>query len=202
MMKIKSFFLISILLVVVSTTAFANNVDIGYLLNGGYSLALSLSPDNKDGITVVLNHSERNGSLKIDSRGDMTEVGDFEVWEGKKYSGALGLGYRVGPITPWVTLATQSTNTTKHEMKIKDGKLTETKADITDPLVGIALGINAEYWIDESWGIFGTVAKMPKGVLFDARLKYKVIDVGTAHIGYSYNDTTGHGFVMGLGIAY
>jgi hypothetical protein len=78
---------------------------------------------------------------------------------------------------------------------------TTVTTDITEPVRGVALGVTAEYW-SGPFGVLGTVAKLPEGVLLNARLKYNVYGIGTAHVGYVYNSHTGSGVVVGLGLTY
>jgi len=65
---------------------------------------------------------------------------------------------------------------------------------------GVALGISAEYG-EGPWSFLGTAAKLPEGLMLSVRVKYHV-GIGTAHAGYMYNGHTGHGIMVGLGLAY
>lgn len=199
-MKSKSILLALMLVLVVGSVSWADNVDVSGSLNGIYSVSLDGEPDNS-GIVVLFDWNMRNQNEKTDYKGDMKAVGDYEVWEGRLSSTLLGIGYRVGPIIPWVGAAAQNTKITKHEMKLQNGNLNKVTTDISDPAKGVAFGIHAEHWID-SFGLSGTVAKMPEGFMANARLKYKVIDYGTAHIGYVYDSVVGHGIVAGIGLSY
>lgn len=149
-----------ILVLLASCTALADNIDIGTRFDGGYSATLILHPDDKTNISIVLEHNAQD----------------------EKHSGALGLGYRIDKVVPWVAMSSQ-------------------KVDSTNSQVGFAFGLNADYWID-SMGMSGTIAKMPEGFMSNARIKYKVAGIGTAHVGYVYDSIVGHGVVAGVGIAY
>lgn len=178
----------------------ADSVDVSGSLNGVYSVSLDGEPDNS-GIVVLFDWNMRNQNEKTDYKGDMKAVGDYEVWEGRLSSTLLGIGYRVGPIIPWVGAAAQNTKTTKHEMKLQDGNLNKVTTDISDPARGVAFGVSAEHWMDP-FGLSGTIAKLPEGFMAQARLKYKVAGIGTAHIGFVYDSVVGNAVVAGLGVTY
>lgn len=194
--------IILVLLLVMGTSASvsADNINVSGSLNSVYSVSLDGAHDNSD-IVVLFDWTTRNQNQLTDHKGDMSAAGDYEVWKGNLSSVLLGFGYRVGPIIPWVGAAGQNTKITKHEMKLQSGNLNKVTADISNSTKGVAFGISAEHWAD-SLGISGTVAKMPEGIMANARLKYKVSDIGTVHVGYVYSSYVGHGIVAGLGVSY
>lgn len=193
-------FLALILVLIVSSVSLADNVDVSGSLSGVYSVSLDGAPD-ASGIVVLFDWTTRNQNEKTDHKGDMKAVGDYEVWEGRLSSTLLGIGYRVGPVIPWVGAAAQNTKTTKHEMKLQDGNLNKVTTDISDPARGVAFGVSAEHWMDP-FGLSGTIAKLPEGFMAQARLKYKVAGIGTAHIGFVYDSVVGNAVVAGLGVTY
>ena len=199
-MKSKSILFALMLVLVVGSVSWADNVDVSGSLNGLYSVRLDGEPDNS-GIVVLFDWNMRNQNEKTDYKGDMKAVGDYEVWEGRLSSTLLGIGYRVGPVIPWVGAATQNTKITKHEMKLQDGNVNKVTTDISEPARGVAFGVSAEHWID-SFGLSGTIAKLPEGFMAQARLKYKVAGIGTAHIGFVYDSVVGNAVVAGLGVTY
>lgn len=199
-MKTKSVFFALMLVLIVSSVGLADNVDVSGSLVGVYSISLDAEPDNS-GIMVLFDWTTRSQNEMTDHKGNMSVVGDFEEWEGRLSSVLLGIGYRVGPITPWVGGASQNTKATRYEIKLQDGNLNKVTTDISEPARGVAFGVSAEHWID-SWGLSGTVAKMPEGFMANARLKYKVAGIGTAHIGYIYSSYIGHGVMAGIGLTY
>ena len=196
----KVIILVLLLVVGTSPSVSADNIDVSGALNSVYSVSLDGAPDDS-GIVVLFDWTTRNQNEKTDHKGDMNAVGDYEVWDGRLSSVLLGLGYKVGPITPWVGGAGQSTKVTKYEMKLEDGKLNKVTTDVSKSIKGVAFGVSAEHWV-ERWGVAGTVAKMPEGIIANARLKYKITGIGTAHIGYVYSGYVGHGIVAGLGLTY
>lgn len=198
-MKVKSLLFALVLVLVVGSVSFADNIDVSGSLNGVYSVSLDSEPDNS-GIVVLFDWATRGQNEKTGHKGDMSVVGDYEVWLGRLNSVLLGIGYKLGPITPWVGGASQSTKITRHDMKLQDGNLNKVTTDVSESAKGVAFGVSAEHWI-ESFGLAGTVAKMPEGFMASARLKYKV-GIGTAHVGYLYNQYIGHGIVAGLGFTY
>lgn len=201
-MKTRIIVAVLLLLLIMPGTAMADSVDVSASLNNVYSLSLNVVPEVAGDIAVISELVLQSHKAKIDSQGDMTKLGDYEVHEGGRHHFILGLGYRVGEhITPWVAVSSYSTKTTKHEMKTSNSQLNKVTTDITEPVNGVALGLSGEYW-KERLGISGTVAKMTKGLIADARLKYKVTDIGTAHIGYSYNSYFGNSLVAGIGVHY
>jgi len=199
-LKSKSILFALMLVLVVGSVSWADNVDVSGSLNGIYSVSLDAEPDNS-GIVVLFDWNMRNQNEKTDYKGDMKAVGDYEVWEGRLSSTLLGIGYRVGPVIPWVGAAALNTKITKHEMKLQDGNLNKVTTDISDPARGVAFGVSAEHWMD-SLGLSGTIAKLPEGFMAQARLKYRVTDIGTAHIGFVYNSVVGNAVVAGLGVTY
>ena len=201
LLKARNLPILVALVLVVSSVAYADTIDVSVSPGGFYSVSFNLFPDAAGDIAVVLDWGTLKHSAKIDHKGSMTANGDYEVWEGRKSSAVFGLGYRAGIATPWVAISTQSTRTTKHEMKIKDSDLIKVTTDMTQPLTGVAFGINVEKWM-QPWGVSGTLAKVPDGMLLNARIKYKVSAIGTAHVGYIYNTRTGQGLVAGLGLSY
>ena len=200
-MRMRNVILVVFLVFAVSLIALADSVDVSCSPSGLLSVSLDVVPDIVGDVAVVFDLGTGKHSLKTNSKGDMTVNGDYEIWEGKRSSSLVGLGYRIGDVTPWIAISSQSTKTTKHEMQTKGTDLVKVIADMTEPTRGVAFGINAEQRIG-SWGVSGTLAKMPEGVLLNARLKYRMSGIGTAHVGYIFNGYTGAGIVAGLGISY
>lgn len=195
-------FVFLVIFVLASNVAQADSIDISASLNNLYLLSLNVVPEVAGNIAVVGELAMQSHKSKIDSKGDMTNSGDYEIWEGGKHHFTLGLGYEVGEfLTPWVAASSYSIKTTKHEMKTNNSQISKTTTDITDPVSGVAFGLNAEYWMD-NFGAYGTLAKIPKGAMITARLKYKVTEIGTAHIGYSYSSYFGNSIMAGLGVSY
>jgi opacity protein-like surface antigen len=191
-----------LLLFLMSCVAAADSVDVSASLNKVYSLSLNVVPEVAGDIAVISELALQFHKAKIDSQGDMTKLGDYEVYEGGRHHFVLGLGYRVREhITPWVAVSLYSTKTTKHEMKTSNSQLNKVTTDITEPVNGVALGLSFEYWVDRL-GVSALVGKVPEGVLLNARVKYNVSGIGTAHIGYTYSSYLGHGVTVGLGVVY
>jgi len=200
-LKAKDLLFALVFVLVVGSVASADYTDVSGSLTGVYTMSLAVNPDGVSNVMVVFDGMVRGQNKKVDHQGDMTAVGDYEVWEGRLSSILIGLGYRMESVTPWIGAAGQNAKTTKHEMKLQDGKLNKVTTDVSEPARGVAFGLSAEHWTD-SFGLSGTVAKMPEGFMANARLKYNFSGIGTAHVGYVYDSIVGHGVVAGVGIAY
>lgn len=200
----KKYIIVLSLLVVFFTTpnVFADSVDVSASLNKVFNFSLNIVPEIGGDVAVITEFALHSYKDMVDSKGDMSNPGDYETIESGANHSILGLGYRVKDVmTPWVAISKYSIKTTKYEMKIEDSKLKKTTTDISEPISGVAFGLSAEHWVDRL-GLTGIVAKVPEGVVLNARLKYKVTDIGTAHIGYSYNSYFGNSIIAGLGVAY
>ncbi|HHT69186.1 MAG TPA: hypothetical protein GXZ85_08025 [Firmicutes bacterium] len=204
-MRTKALFLALVFVLTLGSLASADNIDVSASMSGLYTVSLDAAPENS-GIVFLLDYGVQNKDMELitkRSKGDMETVGDYQIFEGRRSTVIVGVGYEVGFITPWVGMAGQTVKTRKDERVLLEDATepTTVTTDITEPVRGVALGVTAEYW-SGPFGVLGTVAKLPEGVLLNARLKYNVYGIGTAHVGYVYNSHTGSGVVVGLGLTY
>jgi len=178
-----------------------DRVDVSASNESTYALSLDIAPYHGTVFSVVWEASGELRDVLLDSEGDMTSVGDFELWEGSRKSNIMALGYRLGVATPWVGVGKQTIEKTRYEMKMEDEELVKKTTDLTKSETGPAFGVNLEHWVDKI-GLTGTLAKVPGGVLMTARVKYKY-EMGTLHVGYTYNSYLETGkLIVGAGLAY
>lgn len=201
-MKKKTLLLTMLLLVMIMSVALADDrVDVSASTENTYVLSLDLAPYPGSAFSVVWEASGKLKDVLLDSDGDMTAVGDFELWEDGRKSNIIALGYRLGVATPWVGVGKQTIEKTRYEMKTDDGELVKRTTDLTKSETGPAFGVNLEHWMNQI-GLTGTLAKVPGGVLITARVKYKY-EMGTLHVGYTYNSyLETNKLILGAGLSY
>lgn len=187
-------------IVIFSTVVFADSLDVSGGLEGTYSLSAVITPEIGGDIAVIWDletaaHSKIEGAKPV-------QPGDYQIKEGRKTGLTLGLGYKQGYFTPWLAFSSQATKTTKTEMVKKDNNKTEVVVkDVTEPLKGAAFGVNMEYWHDRL-GVLSTVARVPQGIYFSTRVKYRIGELGTIHAGLVRSKLLGARVMAGLGLAY
>lgn len=195
--------LITLIMVLVSAgLASANNIDFS-IGNKYSSLTLNVSPD-LGSVSVIYDTATQRQNVKTDYVGDMTKLGDYEIWNGDKSHMLMGFGYQIGEtgLTPWIAIAGQAEKVTQYKMVMQESKFKNVKSDLTEYAKGIAVGIYLDKWF-ESLGASGAVVKMPQGVLTHARIKYNVSTLYTVHVGHAYNSYFGDQHLFaGVGIAY
>jgi len=210
-LRSKALFLVVVFVLVLSSLASADSIDVSTSLINLHALSIKAAPE-QSGIVLLLDYAVRNQEYKENpekSSGSMDKEGDYKTFEGGRSTVVLALGYEVGLITPWVGYASQTVQI--KEEKMVPGQAVEGQENPPDPVKveketaqrrhGVALGVTAEYG-EGPWSVLGTVAKLPEGIMLNARVKYNVFGIGTAHAGYIYNSHTGHGIVAGLGLSY
>jgi hypothetical protein len=207
--KRRVLFLVMALLLTMGSPVSADSIDVSTSFGDLYALSMKAAPE-QSGIVLLLDYAIRNQELEeVPDKGDgtMEEVGDYRVFEGRRSTVVLGLGYEVGFITPWVGFASQKVRS--KEERVEYGQEADSEGNsrtvigeknTTELTNGVAVGISAEYG-EGPWSFLGTAAKLPEGLMLSVRVKYHV-GIGTAHAGYMYNGHTGHGIMVGLGLAY
>lgn len=201
MKKLSVLAAVIILVLAITPMAFADFVDVGMSLDRTWTLALDVKPDVVSDVSVIFGLDYAKRDSLVDSKGDMTSVGDYVIKEDSRGSTFVGLGYRLGIITPWVGVGVQDKQDVRTDVKLVDSMPKEVSSNLTESNKGLALGVNFDHWVGPV-GLSGIVAKVPGGISLSARIKYRVLEIGAAHIGYFYNSALGGGIMAGIGVAY
>ena len=168
-----------------------------------HSVDVSVDIENIDFVVPIRSQGNRE-VVSLDSKGDMTVIGDFELEETKRSYSEIGIGYKLGPVTPFVGYGTRSISTTERTVAISEvtGKNEVITRNTKDTDSGIIFGASFGARI-ERIGLMATVAKSVDGLYGEAKVKYYVNDHLALLGGGIYHpgiNTTA--FVLGLGISY
>ena len=154
---------------------------------------------------VALVKSQGNHAIvPLDSRGDMTATGDFELEEtGRSYS-EIAIGYKSGPLTLFAGYGTQGVLVT--ERTIVENEITGKKEAVAkntkDTDSGVIFGVNLDAKI-ERIGILATLAKGPGGLYSEAKFKYYISNhLALLGGGIYHPGVNATGVIFGLGISY
>ena len=90
----------------ITTPASAGHFDFG-LFGSRYSVDVHVDVEGFDA-AVLLKAQGNRATVALDSRGDMTAVGDFEQEETRRSYSEVALRYKFGPVTPFVGYSTRA----------------------------------------------------------------------------------------------
>lgn len=186
----------------ITTPASAGHFDFG-LFGSRYSVDVHVDVEGFDAAVLIKAQGNR-ATVALDSRGDMTAIGDFKLEETKRSYSEIGIGYKLGPITPFVGYSTRAISSeeryvVKNELTGKNNIMA--KSD-KESLSGLVFGVSFAQKIDRL-GVGATVARAASGVYGEAKIKYYINDHLALLGGGAYHPSTNAtGLVVGLGISY
>lgn len=201
----KRFFAIALaifLMVIMTVPTQAGYFDFA-LFGSLHSVDVSVDIENIDFVVPIRSQGNRAVVL-LDSKGDMTSIDDFELEEAKRSYSEIGIGYKLGPITPFVGYGTRGISITERTVAINEitGKNEVVTKNTKDTDSGVVFGVSFDARI-ESMGLMATVAKAVDGLYGEVKAKYYVNDHLALLVGGIYHPgVSATGFVLGLGIAY
>lgn len=197
--------LVLVLLIVilgVSVSVSAGYFDFA-LFGTRHSVDVNIDVEGFDFAVLVKSQGNRE-IVPLDSKGDMKSIGDFEIEETKRSYSEVGIGYKLGPITPFIGYGTRGISKVERTV-IKNentGKNEVASTTTTDSGSGLIFGVRLNTRI-EDFGVHATLAKAPDGPYGEAKIKYYINDNLTLIGGYLYHPSVkANGFMVGLGVTY
>lgn len=192
------------LVVALSTTVPVKAGQFDFVLLGGrYSVDVEV--DVADFPAVVLIKAQENrATVPLDGDGGMTAVGDFEQEETRRSYSEVALGYKFGPVTPFVGYSTRAIFLEERSV-IKNG-LTGKNQIVTkhdkESMSGLVFGLNFAQRLGRV-GVGATIAKAANGIYGEAKVKYYINDhLALLGGGIYHPGVNATGLVVGLGISY
>lgn len=194
--------LVAFLVLAVGVPAYAGHFDFG-LLGSRHSVDASIDIEGFELVALVKSQGNRL-VVPIDSRGNMTNIGDFELEEARRSYSEISLGYKFGPVIPFVGYSSDSIFT--EERKVVENKVTG-KNDVVvnhgkETNGGIVFGLGVDQKLGPV-GVLATTAKTPNGIYGEVKVKYHISEYLALIGGYVYHPSVNTtGVVAGLGISY
>lgn len=200
-MKTNSILISVILVLAFGSVVLADSIDVSTSFHEHHILEVELTPDPSSDVVFILNYGAKTKSTILDGEEELISLGDFQVVEGHKNSVLLALGLKTTIVTPWVGVAKQANQIIRYEMERKESNLVRKESDLSTTKTAPAFGVNIKREMG-SIIILGTIAKVPQGILANTKVKYSFSNLGTIHLGYSFDSQMGHGIIGGLGLSY
>ncbi|MDI9413333.1 MAG: hypothetical protein QM401_07145 [Bacillota bacterium] len=207
-MKTNSILISVILVLAFGSVVLADSIDVSTSFHEHHILEVELTPDPSSDVVFILNYGAKTKSTILDGEEELVSLGDFQVVEGHKNSVLLALGLKTTIVTPWVGVAKQANQIIRYEMERKESNLVRKESDLvrkesdlSTTKTAPAFGVNIKREMG-SIIILGTIAKVPQGILANTKVKYSFSNLGTIHLGYSFDSQMGHGIIGGLGLSY
>lgn len=200
--KLTFMVMVAALATLISVPACAGHFDWA-LLGGRQSIDVYLDVDGFD-VAVVLRYHDHRKIVLVDNQGDMTNVGDFELEEFKRSYAEVGIGYKIGPFTPFLGYSTMAVYL--QEQRVVVNQLTGKNEIVTtqseEAINGLVFGVSLAQRF-QRLGVEATIARAATGTYGEAKLKYYINDhlalvgAGVFHPGINVG-----GLAVGLGISY
>lgn len=168
-----------------------------------HSVSVNLDVEDFD-LAVLITSQGSRSVVPLDSKGDMKSIGDFKLEEtGRSYSG-IGVGYKLGPATPFIGYATRAVSTVERVVveneitKMNEVVSRSAKANESGLLFGVGLEVKVQ-----RVGMLATLAKAPSGFYCETNIKYYFNDHLALIGGYLYHPgVNANGVMLGLGVSY
>lgn len=194
--------LIAIFVLGIGMPVYAGHFDFN-LFGSRHSVDACIDIGDLDVVALIRSQGNRQ-VVSIDSQSNMTNIGDFKLEENKRSYSEVGIGYKLGPITPFVGYATRAVFSVKQTV-IKNeltGKNEIISKSCKEANAGLSLGLYFEQRLDDiSIGI--TIATDFGDVYGEARTRYYINDHLALLGGYVYHPSVNTtGAVVGMGITY
>lgn len=196
-----------VMLLLIVMLGFSAPVSAGYfdfaLLSTRHSVDVNIDIEGFD-LVVLIKAQGNRGVVPLDSKGDMKSIGDFELEETKRSYSEVRIGYKLGPITPFVGYGTQGISKTERTVAINEitGKNEVVTKNTKDTNSGVIFGVSFDARIG-GLGILATLAKASSGFYGETNVKYHISDNLALVGGYLYHPSVNaNGVMLGLGVSY
>lgn len=186
----------------ISIPARAGHFDLS-LFKSRHSADVYIDIDDFDAAVLIKSQGNRL-VVPVDGKGNMTTIGDFELEETKRTYSEIGIGYKLGPITPFVGYSTRAI-IFEERIVVKNeitGKNEITKKLDKETKSGIVLGVNIAQKIGNT-GIEATIARASSGIYGEVKVKYYFYDYLALLGGGIYHpEINATGITLGFSVAY
>lgn len=194
--------LVAFLVLAVGVSAYAGHFDFG-LLGSRHSVDASIDIEGFELVALVKSQGNRL-VVPIDSRGNMTNIGDFELEETRRFYSEISIGYKLGVVTPFIGYSTKAIFSEKRVVAKNEltGKNEVVSKNEKETYSGLSLGLHFGQRLGDI-GVGATIATAAGNVYGEAKIKYYISDYLALLGGGVYHPSVNStGFVIGLGVSY